>query len=61
MAGMSMFTLFYVFSYVLDLACPDDDPDRCSGEASVVLVIFIMSFVVILNIIYCAYRIIARD
>ena len=61
MAAMSLFTLFYIFSYVLELACPDDDPDHCAGEASVVLVIFIMSFVVIVNVVYCLYRLIYRD
>ena len=57
----TMFNTMYLFSYVLDLLCPDTDPDGCAGEANAFLVFFCVFFIIAVNLLYCFYKIIDRE
>ena len=57
----TMFNTVYLFSYVLDLVCPDSDPDGCTEEANVIFVFFAVFFGIAVNILYCLYKLIDRE
>ena len=50
------FSIFYLFSYVWDMLCDDNDPDDCAEEANVILLTFVVFFLVILYTVYCFYK-----
>ncbi|CDW87469.1 UNKNOWN [Stylonychia lemnae] len=60
LAVLTVFDTLYLFSYVLDWFCPDTDPDGCTEEANVILIVFIVFFSIAVNLLWCCYRVIDR-
>ena len=56
----TMFDTVYLFAYVLDVFCPDSDPDGCTEEANVIMIFFAVFFAIAVNILYCLYKLIDR-
>ena len=57
---LSTFSLFFLWGFVWDALCPDNDDDDCVSEATVIFMTFAVFFVCILYLVVCCYRLIDR-
>ena len=57
---LSSFSGFFLYGFVWDALCPDDDADDCESEATVIFVTFAMFFLCLLYTVVCFYNLINR-